>query len=328
MVGSRRVKGAESAPTARRVLSLTDALTRRRVVGLGRPMVVSADTIAASESATVGLDPCVAGIRDENLEAVEIPQLVVLVVAEPDKEGIDQAVATGARRLLMHPADGLHGDPEPYPVIVPGKLGAEPEGLSDGFPVGVEPRQDSRATGPVLAHSFDDDLRNDRRSVGHGFVPSLPSDSFTIREITATRRWSGLRPSASAATSRSRIAAGGTGRARRWRGTRCMPTGGGSAARAGNGCCGSGTSYWNGPTRISTKPAGCAASICAGIPTPTRSCVTSTSRRRARRPGSSATYDAAYRPGASPGGKPRDRNTPKIEIRRISDLQTLGSHET
>ena len=28
-----------------------------------------------------------------------------------------------------------------------------------------------------------------------------------------------------------------------------------------------------------------------------------------------------------PGGKPRDRNTPKIETRRISDLQTLGSHE-
>ena len=29
-----------------------------------------------------------------------------------------------------------------------------------------------------------------------------------------------------------------------------------------------------------------------------------------------------------PGGQPRDRNTPKIETRRISDLQTLGSHET
>ena len=41
-------------------------------------------------------------------------------------------------------------------------------------------------------------------------------------------------------------------------------------------------------------------------------------------PRSSVTYD----PGASPGGKPRDRNTPKIETRRISDLQTLGSHET
>ena len=40
-----------------------------------------------------------------------------------------------------------------------------------------------------------------------------------------------------------------------------------AAARVGNGCCGSGASCWNGPTRISTRPAGCAASICAGIPT-------------------------------------------------------------
>ena len=41
----------------------------------------------------------------------------------------------------------------------------------------------------------------------------------------------------------------------------------GFAARAGNGCCGSGASCWNGPTRISTRPAECAASICAGTPT-------------------------------------------------------------
>ena len=33
-------------------------------------------------------------------------------------------------------------------------------------------------------------------------------------------------------------------------------------------------------------------------------------------------------PGPAPGASPRDRNTPKIETRRISDLQTLGSHET
>ena len=31
--------------------------------------------------------------------------------------------------------------------------------------------------------------------------------------------------------------------------------------------------------------------------------------------------------GAGPGGLPRDRNTPKIETRRISDLETLGNHE-
>ena len=90
---------------------------------------------------------------------------------------------------------------------------------------------------------------------------------WPTRAITATRRWSGVRPSASAATSRSRTAAGATGRTRRRRGTRCMPTAGGFAAHAGNDCCGSGASYWNGPTRISMRPAGCAASICAGIPT-------------------------------------------------------------
>ena len=47
---------------------------------------------------------------------------------------------------------------------------------------------------------------------------------------------------------------------------------------------------------------------------------------RVRRPRSSA----AYVPGViyDPGGlSDPDRNTPKIEIRRISDLQTLGSHE-
>ena len=47
---------------------------------------------------------------------------------------------------------------------------------------------------------------------------------------------------------------------------------------------------------------------------------------RLRRPGSSAPYvpGVIYDPG---GLSDPDRNTPKIEIRRISDLQTLGSHE-
>ena len=31
--------------------------------------------------------------------------------------------------------------------------------------------------------------------------------------------------------------------------------------------------------------------------------------------------------GAYPGGLPRDRNTPRIETRRIPELQTLGNHE-
>jgi transposase len=36
-------------------------------------------------------------------------------------------------------------------------------------------------------------------------------------------------------------------------------------APAGNSCCGSAASSWNGPTPISTRPAGCAACICASI---------------------------------------------------------------
>ena len=60
-----------------------------------------------------------------------------------------------------------------------GELVAEPEGLAVGFPVWVERRQGSRATGPVLARSFDDD----RRPVGHECVFSLPPKSFTISPV-------------------------------------------------------------------------------------------------------------------------------------------------
>ena len=116
----------------------------------GAAMAAGAGTIAASESVTVGFDPRITGIRGVDLEAVEIPQLVVSVVAEPGEEGVDQAVTTDARRFLLHPADGLQGNPEPHLVVVRGELGAEPEGLPVGFPVGVERRQGSRATGPVL----------------------------------------------------------------------------------------------------------------------------------------------------------------------------------
>ena len=105
---------------------------------MGRPMAAGAGMIAASESVTVGFDPRITGIRDVDLEAVEIRQLVVWVVAEPGKEGVDQAVATGARRFLLYPVNGLQGDPEPHLVVVRGELGSEPEGLPVGFTVGVE----------------------------------------------------------------------------------------------------------------------------------------------------------------------------------------------
>ena len=47
---------------------------------------------------------------------------------------------------------------------------------------------------------------------------------------------------------------------------RSTRTGGVFWARAANGCCGSGERGWNVRTRISMKPAGCAACICAAIP--------------------------------------------------------------
>ena len=70
-----------------------------------------------------------------------------------------------------------------------------------------------------------------------GIVEVVADKGYHSNETT------GLRPSACAATSRSRI----DERARRRRGTRCMPTGGGSAARVGNGCCGTAARIWRTP---------------------------------------------------------------------------------
>ena len=64
-------------------------------------------------------------------------------------------------------------------------------------------------------------------------------------------------------------------------------------------------------------------------PSPGRSCPASTPRRRARRTRSPVTTipGVVNDPGGLPRGLPRDRNTPRIVIRRISDLETLGNHE-
>ena len=69
-----------TTPGRRRPLRLDAA------VALDRPTV---GPIAASESVTVGFDTRITGIRNVDLEAVEILQLVVWVVAEPSKEGVD-----------------------------------------------------------------------------------------------------------------------------------------------------------------------------------------------------------------------------------------------
>ena len=58
-----------------------------------------------------------------------------------------------------------------------------------------------------------------------------------------------------------------TGRARRRRAPRCMPTVGGYEGTVGSACCGSRASAWNGPMPTSTKRGVCAGSSCAVIPT-------------------------------------------------------------
>ena len=87
-----------------------------------------------------------------------------------------------------------------------------------------------------------------------------------------TRRWLGLRISASGAMCRSLIAVGASGRARRQPRKRCMPPGGGFEVIVDNACCGSAASGWNGPTRISTRPGACAGYICAAITISSNAC--------------------------------------------------------
>ena len=92
-----------------------------------------------------------------------------------------------------------------------GELVAEPEGLAVGFPVGVERRQGSRATGPVLARSFDDD----RRPVGHECVFALPPKSFTISPVIVKDSLARIAPTRTAVgrqTATARQRAGRSGR--------------------------------------------------------------------------------------------------------------------
>ena len=77
--------------------------------------------------------------------------------------GVDQALASGRRRLRKHPADGLPGDPEPDLTAVGFEFGPEPE-TTVRLPGGVAGRQGPCAARPVLAPASDDDLQIRRRS--------------------------------------------------------------------------------------------------------------------------------------------------------------------
>ena len=97
----------------------------------------------------------VAGFGDLDLEAGEAG-LGLTIRRGPDEEGVNQAGAEGAGRLLRHPADGVLGDPEPDLVAGGVELGPEPESPVR-FPGGVARGQGPRPAGPVLARPLDDD---------------------------------------------------------------------------------------------------------------------------------------------------------------------------
>ena len=89
---------------------------------------------------------------------------------------------------------------------------------------------------------------------------------------TATRCWSRWPRWGSAVTCRSRLAGRATGAGSTRPVTRCMPTGGGFAARAASGCCGDAVNASNVPTRISTPPGGCAGCTYAATGTSSSAC--------------------------------------------------------
>ena len=84
---------------------------------------------------------------------------------------------------------------------------------------------------------------------------------------TAISRWWIWKPWACAATSPSPIAGDATGRKSPRRERPCIAIAGGFAAREACACCGTAVNAWNDRSRISTRPAACAACICAGTRT-------------------------------------------------------------
>ena len=102
--------------------------------------------------------------------------------------------------------------------------------------------------------------RRDCRGRGRQGVSQQRDDGRVCRDRGAELR-------VGAGSRAAQVEGQGGGRARR-----CMPIGGGFGARAGDGCCDSAASCWNGPTRISMRPAGCAGCICAGIPISSSAC--------------------------------------------------------
>ena len=87
------------------------------------------------------------------------------------------------------------------------------------------------------------------------------------KAITAISRSSISKPSVSEAISRNPIGDDGTGRRTPTRATPCTAIGDAPGARAACAYCDCAASVWNGPSRISTRQAGCGVSTCVGTRT-------------------------------------------------------------
>ena len=111
------------------------------------------------------------------------------------------------------------------------------------------------------------------------------------------------RTSGCAAMYRSRRAGGGSGR----RATRCMPIGGGFGARAGGDCCAVAANISNAPTRISTKPGGCAGCIARACQ---RAQAAPGARLRLESGPSDAASDRRRHAAQPPGPRPHLRRRP------------------
>jgi hypothetical protein len=107
-------------------------------------------------------------------------------------------------------------------------------------------------------------------------VEAVQPDGNGIEEVVGDKgyhsRSSISKPWASAATSRNPIADDGTGRTIPRRALRCTAIVGAFAAHAACVCCGFAVSAWNDPSRISTRPAGCAVCTCAATRTSASGC--------------------------------------------------------
>ena len=134
-------------------------------------------------------------------------------------------------------------------------------------------------TGAIVGVTVQDADAGDTETSSETLITAAEQIEAVRPEATASKRWSATRaitvirrssistPWVSGATSRNLIGDVATGGRSRRHAPRCIAIGDASAADAACACCGCAGSAWNGPSRISTRPAGCAACTSAVTPT-------------------------------------------------------------